>query len=115
MTEPSFDSTPEFQHFSEVMRGVLAVPKKRIDELVDFPICDAGLIQDTANQFRCYQSQREIYQLIFADRITLEHKITSLEYVIPVQGVTAGIVPFALPTFHPAANTPLPETALAAR
>jgi hypothetical protein len=34
MTEPSFDSTPEFQHFSEVMRGVLAVPKKRIDELV---------------------------------------------------------------------------------
>lgn len=34
MKEPSFDSTPEFQHFREVMRGVLAVPKKRLDELV---------------------------------------------------------------------------------
>jgi hypothetical protein len=29
-----FDSTPEFQHFKEVMRAVLAVPKKRLDELV---------------------------------------------------------------------------------
>lgn len=34
MKAPSFDSTPEFQHFKDVMRGVLAVPKKRIDELV---------------------------------------------------------------------------------
>jgi hypothetical protein len=34
MKEPSFDSTPEFQQFSEVMRGVLAVPKARVDELV---------------------------------------------------------------------------------
>lgn len=34
MKEPTFDSTPEFRHFKEVMRGVLAVPKKRLDELV---------------------------------------------------------------------------------
>jgi hypothetical protein len=34
MKEPSFDSSPEFQHFTEVMRGVLSVPKKRLDELV---------------------------------------------------------------------------------
>jgi len=34
MKEPAFDSTPEFQHFKEVMRGVLAVPKARLDELV---------------------------------------------------------------------------------
>jgi hypothetical protein len=34
MKEPAFDSTPEFQHFTEVMRGVLSVPKKRLDELV---------------------------------------------------------------------------------
>jgi hypothetical protein len=34
MKEPAFDSTPEFRHFTEVMRGVLAVPKKRLDELV---------------------------------------------------------------------------------
>jgi hypothetical protein len=34
MKEPAFDSTPEFRHFKEVMRGVLAVPKKRLDELV---------------------------------------------------------------------------------
>jgi hypothetical protein len=34
MKEPSFDSTPEFQHFRDVMRGVLAVPKTRLDELV---------------------------------------------------------------------------------
>jgi hypothetical protein len=30
-----FESTPEFRHFKEVMRGVLAVPKKRIDQLVE--------------------------------------------------------------------------------
>jgi hypothetical protein len=29
-----FDSTPEFKHFTEVMRGILAVPKKRLDALV---------------------------------------------------------------------------------
>jgi hypothetical protein len=29
-----FDATPEFQHFKEVMRGVLSVSKKRLDELV---------------------------------------------------------------------------------
>jgi hypothetical protein len=34
MKEPAFDSTPEFQHFTKVMRGVLSVPKKRLDELV---------------------------------------------------------------------------------
>jgi hypothetical protein len=34
MKVPSFDSTPEFRHFKDVMRGVLAVPKKRLDELV---------------------------------------------------------------------------------
>ena len=34
MKAAPFDSTPEFQHFKEVMRAVLAVPKKRIDELV---------------------------------------------------------------------------------
>jgi hypothetical protein len=34
MKGPAFDSTPEFQHFTEVMRGVLSVPKKRLDELV---------------------------------------------------------------------------------
>ena len=34
MKELAFDKTPEFQHFKEVMRGVLAVPKKRLDELV---------------------------------------------------------------------------------
>jgi hypothetical protein len=30
-----FDSTPEFQYFREVMQSVLAVPKKRLDELVE--------------------------------------------------------------------------------
>jgi hypothetical protein len=30
-----FDSTPEFQHFKDVMRGVLAVPKARLDALVE--------------------------------------------------------------------------------
>jgi hypothetical protein len=34
MKAAPFDSTPEFQHFKEVMRGVLAVPKARLDELV---------------------------------------------------------------------------------
>ena len=34
MKAEPFDSTPEFQHFKEVMRAVLAVPKKRLDELV---------------------------------------------------------------------------------
>jgi hypothetical protein len=34
MKEPAFDSTPEFQHFKEVMRGVLAVPTERLHELV---------------------------------------------------------------------------------
>jgi hypothetical protein len=35
MKEPAFDSTPEFQHFKEVMRGVLSVPKARLDALVE--------------------------------------------------------------------------------
>jgi hypothetical protein len=35
MKEPAFDSTLEFRHFKEVMRGVLAVPKERINELVE--------------------------------------------------------------------------------
>lgn len=34
MKAASFDSTPEFKHFKEVMRRVIAVPKKRLDELV---------------------------------------------------------------------------------
>jgi hypothetical protein len=34
MKAAPFDSTPEFQHFKDVMRGILAVPKKRLDELV---------------------------------------------------------------------------------
>ena len=34
MKAAPFDSTPEFQRFKEVMRGVLAVPKTRLDELV---------------------------------------------------------------------------------
>ena len=34
MKEPSFNSTPEFRHFKEVMRSVLNVPKTRLDELV---------------------------------------------------------------------------------
>jgi hypothetical protein len=29
-----FDSTAEFRHFQEVMRAILAVPKKRLDALV---------------------------------------------------------------------------------
>jgi hypothetical protein len=34
MKEPAFDATPEFQHFKDVMRRVLKVPKARLDELV---------------------------------------------------------------------------------
>jgi uncharacterized tellurite resistance protein B-like protein len=34
MKAEPLDSTPEFQHFKEVMRGVLSVSKKRLDELV---------------------------------------------------------------------------------
>jgi len=34
MKEPTFDSTPEFHHFKEVMRGVLSVPKAGLDDLV---------------------------------------------------------------------------------
>jgi hypothetical protein len=34
MKAAPFDSTPEFRHFKDVMRGVLAVPKERLDELV---------------------------------------------------------------------------------
>jgi hypothetical protein len=32
--EPAFDKTPEFEHFKTVMRGVLSVPKERMNELV---------------------------------------------------------------------------------
>jgi hypothetical protein len=35
MKEPAFDATPEFQHFREVMSGILAVPKARLDALVE--------------------------------------------------------------------------------
>jgi len=31
---PSFDSTPQFQHFKDVMRKLIAVPKAEVDELV---------------------------------------------------------------------------------
>jgi hypothetical protein len=34
MEPPSFDSTPEFAHFTEQMRKLIAVPKARVDELV---------------------------------------------------------------------------------
>ena len=34
MKEPSFDQTPEFAHFKTVMRGVLSVPKERLDTLI---------------------------------------------------------------------------------
>lgn len=34
MRDGPFDATPEFKHFKEVMRGVLSVSKKRLDELV---------------------------------------------------------------------------------
>jgi len=35
MKEPSFDSTPEFEQFKNLMRRVIAVPKERLDELVE--------------------------------------------------------------------------------
>jgi hypothetical protein len=34
MKAAQFEATPEFEHFRKVMRGVLAVPKSRLDELV---------------------------------------------------------------------------------
>ena len=34
MKAEPFDSTPEFQYFKNVMRAVIAVPKKRLDDLV---------------------------------------------------------------------------------
>jgi uncharacterized tellurite resistance protein B-like protein len=34
MKAEQFEAMPEFQHFKDVMRGVLAVPKERLDELV---------------------------------------------------------------------------------
>jgi hypothetical protein len=35
MKAAPFDRTPEFQHFRDVMRGVLSVSKERLDELVE--------------------------------------------------------------------------------
>lgn len=35
MRDGPFDATPEFKRFKEVMRGVLSVSKKRLDELVE--------------------------------------------------------------------------------
>jgi len=34
MKPASFDSTPEFAHFKDVMRKLIAVPKAEVDELV---------------------------------------------------------------------------------
>jgi hypothetical protein len=34
MKAAPFDATPEFEHFKEVMRAVLVVPKSRLDKLV---------------------------------------------------------------------------------
>jgi hypothetical protein len=34
MKSDSFDATPEFQHFTAQMRKLIAVPKVRLDELV---------------------------------------------------------------------------------
>jgi hypothetical protein len=34
MKPEPFDSTPEFKEFKDVMRGILLVSKKRLDELV---------------------------------------------------------------------------------
>jgi hypothetical protein len=31
---PSFDSTPAFQHFKDVMRKLIAVPKAEVDKMV---------------------------------------------------------------------------------
>jgi hypothetical protein len=35
MKAKTFESTPEFQHFRDVMRDVLAVPKACLDALVE--------------------------------------------------------------------------------
>lgn len=35
MKADPFDSTPEFKEFKDVMRGILSVSKKRLDELVE--------------------------------------------------------------------------------
>jgi hypothetical protein len=34
MESKEFENTPEFERFKKAMRGILAVPKKRLDELV---------------------------------------------------------------------------------
>lgn len=34
MKPASFDSTPEFQHFREVMKKLITVPKAELDQLV---------------------------------------------------------------------------------
>jgi hypothetical protein len=34
MKAERFGATPEFEHFKNVMRGVLAVPKERMEELL---------------------------------------------------------------------------------
>ena len=34
MKPASFDSTPAFSHFKEQMKKLLAIPKSRVDELV---------------------------------------------------------------------------------
>jgi hypothetical protein len=34
MKAEPFDSTPDFQRFKQIMRGVLSVSKQRLDELV---------------------------------------------------------------------------------
>jgi hypothetical protein len=35
MEPKEFENTPEFQRFKKGMRGILAVPKKRLDQLVE--------------------------------------------------------------------------------
>jgi hypothetical protein len=35
MEQKEFENTPEFQRFKKGMRRILAVPKKRLDELVE--------------------------------------------------------------------------------
>jgi hypothetical protein len=34
MKAERFEATPEFKHFKDVMRHVLAIPKERLDKLV---------------------------------------------------------------------------------
>jgi hypothetical protein len=34
MKAERFEATPEFQHFREAMRGILSVPKTRLDALM---------------------------------------------------------------------------------